>query len=104
MLWTVVDFTSRAVFFVAGLSIGAIGVVTLAFAPPISRLTKVNVVAVAVCLCAATVCVQYLFLTVAYLLVPGYFDHVESTVAVMAALLLRGEIACQFCARLSPSL
>jgi len=38
------------------------------------------------------------------LLVPGYFDHVESTVAVMAALLLRGEIACQFCARLSPSL
>ncbi|MDB5821299.1 MAG: hypothetical protein JWR21_3 [Herminiimonas sp.] len=67
------------------------GVIAFASYPRIYRLIEIKPIATTLYFLAAVACIQYLYWTIGYLVIPTYIDHVEPTVAIVAAILLRGD-------------
>ena len=90
-LWPLFEFLLEIPF---GTIFGVLllgGLFALSFCPSIFHLFENRIVRASVYACAAIVCLQYLFWTAGYLMIPTYFDHVEPAVVVSAELLLRGQ-------------
>ena len=69
----------------------AAGSYVLSTRPAFAQVFENQLVSAIVYACVAAACLQFLYWTIGYLLIPIYFDHIEITVAVISALMLRGE-------------
>src|SRR5437667_401906 len=67
------------------------GLAALVFLPRTYRAIEHKFIRLPIYIVALTVCLIDILVPAGYLLVPYYFDHVEPTVAVSSALLLRGQ-------------